>query len=96
MRYSAQVNELQRAGRVPDVPRMALEDPASSLSPYQVANAGTWLEIGEHWRVSAHVSNVFDRRYNTAYYSGPEVGAPFNIAGVNRPREWVLGFSARF
>jgi len=64
--------------------------------PYQVANAGTWLEIGEHWRVSTHVSNVFDRRYNTAYYSGPEVGAPFNIAGINRPREWVLGFSARY
>jgi outer membrane receptor protein involved in Fe transport len=54
------------------------------------------LEIGEHWRVLGHVSNVFDKRYNTAYYSGPEVGAPFNIAGINRPREWVVGFSARY
>jgi iron complex outermembrane receptor protein len=64
--------------------------------PYQVANAGTWLEIGEHWRVSGHVTNVFDRRYNTAYYSGAEVGAPFNIAGINRPREWILSLSARY
>jgi iron complex outermembrane recepter protein len=64
--------------------------------PYKIANAGTWLEIGEHWRVSGHVTNVFDKRYNTAYYSGAEVGAPFNIAGINRPREWVLGFTARY
>jgi iron complex outermembrane receptor protein len=64
--------------------------------PYRIANAGAWLEIGEHWRVLGHVSNVFDRRYNTAYYSGAEVGAPFNIAGINRPREWILGFSARY
>jgi iron complex outermembrane receptor protein len=64
--------------------------------PYQIANAGTWLEIGEHWRILGHVNNVFDRRYNTAYYSGAEVGAPFNIAGINRPRECILGFSARY
>jgi iron complex outermembrane receptor protein len=64
--------------------------------PYQVANAGLWLEIGEHWRVSGHVANIFDRKYNTVYYSGTEVGAPFNIAGINRPREWILSLSARY
>jgi iron complex outermembrane recepter protein len=64
--------------------------------PYQIVNAGTWLDIGDHWRVSGHVSNVFDKRYNTAYYGGAEVGAPFNIAGINRPREWIVGISARY
>jgi iron complex outermembrane receptor protein len=64
--------------------------------PYQIVNAGTWLEIGDHWRVSGHVCNVFDKRYNTAYYEGTEVGAPFNIAGINRPREWIVGISARY
>jgi iron complex outermembrane receptor protein len=73
-------------------------DPQNDVQqrPYNIANAGTWLEIGEHWRVFGHVANIFDRRYNTAYYSGPEVGAPFNIAGINRPREWIVGFSARY
>jgi iron complex outermembrane recepter protein len=64
--------------------------------PYQVANAGAWLEIGEHWRVLGHVTNIFDRKYNTTYYSGSEIGAPFNVAGINRPREWILSLSARY
>src|SRR5258708_14993561 len=35
---------------------------------YQIANAGTWLEIGEHWRVLGHGNNIFDRRYHNDFY----------------------------
>jgi hypothetical protein len=40
--------------------------------------------------------NVFDVRYNTFYADGSETGAPYNIAGINRPRQWLVNLNARF
>src|SRR3984885_13463740 len=57
-------------------------------NPYQLLNLGARLE-GEHWSVSAHVSNLTDTRYNTAYISAAELQAPFNVAGIGAPRLWT-------
>jgi outer membrane receptor protein involved in Fe transport len=51
---------------------------------------------GSKWTVSGHVSNVFDKLYNTAFISAPELGAPFGAAGVGRPRLWTAGFTYRW
>jgi len=63
---------------------------------YQVVNAGVSLDVGKHWSAGAHLMNVFDVRYNTFYVNGPEIGAPYNIAGINRPRQWLVNLNARF
>ena len=56
-------------------------------NPYQLLNLGARLE-SDHWTVSAHVSNLTDTRYNTAYISAAELQAPFNVAGIGVPRLW--------
>jgi len=63
---------------------------------YQVVNAGVSLDVGKHWSAGAHLMNVFDVRYNTFYADGSETGAPYNIAGINRPRQWLVNLNARF
>jgi iron complex outermembrane receptor protein len=63
---------------------------------YQVVNAGVSLDVGKHWSAGAHLMNVFDVRYNTFYANGAELGAPYNIAGINRPRQWLVNLNARF
>ncbi len=63
---------------------------------YQVVNAGVSLDVGKHWSAGAHLMNVFDVRYNTFYVNGSEIGAPYNIAGINRPRQWLVNLNARF
>src|SRR5271166_3277327 len=63
---------------------------------YQVVNAGISLDVGKHWSAGAHLMNVFDQRYNTFYIDGSESGAPYNIAGINRPRQWLVSLNARF
>jgi iron complex outermembrane recepter protein len=63
---------------------------------YQVVNAGVSLDVGKHWSAGAHLMNVFDVRYNTFYVDGAEIGAPYNIAGINRPRQWLVNLNARF
>jgi len=63
---------------------------------YQVVNAGVSLDVGKHWSAGAHLMNVFDVRYNTFYVDGSETGAPYNIAGINRPRQWLVNLNARF
>lgn len=65
-------------------------------TPYHVADAAVWLEVGRHWRIEGHVTNLFDVKYNTAYYNSADLGAPYNVAGINRPREWFLGLTARY
>jgi iron complex outermembrane receptor protein len=65
-------------------------------SPYQVVDLGVSLDIGKRWSLGAHVMNLFDERYNTFYADASETGAPFNVAGINRPRQWVLSLDARF
>jgi iron complex outermembrane receptor protein len=64
--------------------------------PYQIVGAGVSLDIGRHFSVGAHVSNLFDVRYNTLYSDLSESGAPYNIAGINGPRRWVVSVTARY
>jgi iron complex outermembrane receptor protein len=63
---------------------------------YQVVNAGVSLDLGKHWSTGAHLMDVFDVKYNTFYADGSETGAPYNIAGINRPRQWLLSLGARY
>lgn len=56
-------------------------------NPYQLLNLGARLE-DTHWSVSAHVSNVTNQLYNTAFISAAELQAPFNVAGIGQPRLW--------
>ena len=63
---------------------------------YQVVNAGVSLDFGKHWSAGAHLMNVFDVKYNTFYADGSETGAPYNIAGINRPRQWLVNLHARY
>jgi outer membrane receptor protein involved in Fe transport len=65
-------------------------------SHYQVVNPGLSLDIGNHWTVRAHVENVFDVRYNTFYAAAAETASPFNVAGINRPRQWFVGVTGRY
>ncbi len=64
--------------------------------PYEIVNAGVSLDIGKRWSLAAHVSNLFDKKYNTFYAAASETGAPFNVAGINRPRQWVVSLAAHF
>jgi iron complex outermembrane receptor protein len=62
---------------------------------HQLVNLGLRLE-GAQWSVSGHVSNVFNKLYNTEYVSAAEVQAPFNVAGIGRPRLWTIDLSYRW
>jgi len=62
---------------------------------YQLVNLGLRLE-GAKWSVGAHVSNVFDKLYNTEFASAAEVQAPFNVAGIGRPRLWTVALNYRW
>jgi iron complex outermembrane recepter protein len=56
---------------------------------HQTVNAGLRLE-GTHWSVEGHVANVFNKLYNTEFVSAAELQAPFNVAGISRPRLWTV------
>jgi iron complex outermembrane receptor protein len=62
---------------------------------HQLVNLGVRLE-GAQWSVAAHVSNVFNKLYNTEFISAAEVQAPFNVAGIGRPRLWTVTLSYRY
>jgi iron complex outermembrane recepter protein len=62
---------------------------------HQLVNLGLRLE-GAKWTVAAHVSNLFDKLYNTEFVSAAEVQAPFNVAGIGRPRLWTVALSYRW
>jgi iron complex outermembrane receptor protein len=62
---------------------------------HQLVNLGVRLE-GDRWTVAAHVSDVFNKLYNTAFVSAAEVQAPFNVAGIGRPRLWTVTLSYRW
>jgi iron complex outermembrane receptor protein len=62
---------------------------------HQLVNLGIRLE-GAKWSVAGHVSNVFNKLYNTEYVSAAEVQAPFNVAGIGRPRLWTINLSYRW
>lgn len=60
--------------------------------PYQILNVGTRLE-SQQWTLSAHVSNLTDRRYNIAWISAAELGAPFNSGEIAPPRLWTVALA---
>jgi outer membrane receptor protein involved in Fe transport len=62
---------------------------------YQVVNFGLRFGKGP-WEASAHVFNALDERYNTVWISGPELGAPFNVGGIGRPRLYTMQFTYKF
>jgi len=62
---------------------------------HQIVNLGVRLE-GGHWSVNGHVSNAFNKLYNTEYISAAEVQAPFNVAGIGRPRLWTIALNYRW
>ena len=62
---------------------------------HQTVNAGIRVE-GAQWSVSGHVSNVFDKLYNTEFISAAELQAPFNVAGISRPRLWTVALTYRW
>lgn len=62
---------------------------------YSLVNAGVHLQVG-NWTVRVHGSNLLNTMYNTAFISAAEVGAPFNVAGIGRPRSWVVSFKYDF
>lgn len=62
---------------------------------YQLVNVGARVEAGR-WEISANLTNATDEGFHTAYYTGSEVGAPFDIAGRGQPRTWVVRLTGRF
>ncbi len=64
-------------------------------TPYQILNLGARLEQGS-WTLAAHVFNLGDARYNTTFASAAEIQAPFNVAGIGRPRLWSLSLTYRY
>jgi iron complex outermembrane receptor protein len=62
---------------------------------HQLVNLGVRLE-GAQWSIAGHVSNVFNKLYNTEFVSAAEVQAPFNVAGIGRPRLWTITLSYRY
>lgn len=62
---------------------------------YQLTNVGIRWEIS-NLELSAHVSNIFNAEHNTAFISASELGAPFDVAGIGRPRLWSVKASYRF
>lgn len=53
---------------------------------YNIANVGAHLAIGEHWEINITAQNVFNTRYNTIFFYGPALGAPYDVAKLGRPR----------
>jgi len=62
---------------------------------YHLVNLSSWVERGI-WRLSAGVTNLTQTEYNTIYGVAADVGAPFNIARINRPREFLVTGSVHF
>jgi iron complex outermembrane recepter protein len=62
---------------------------------YHVVNLSSSVEHSI-WKVSASVTNLTQTEYNTIYWPAADVGAPFNIARVNRPRWFLVDVAVRF
>jgi iron complex outermembrane recepter protein len=62
---------------------------------YQLMNMSASVEHSI-WKVSASVTNLTQAEYNTIYSPAADVGAPFNIARVGRPRWFLVNGSVRF
>jgi iron complex outermembrane receptor protein len=62
---------------------------------YQIMNMSASVEHSI-WKVSASVTNLTQAQYNTVYWPAADVGAPFNIARIGRPRWFLVNGSVRF
>jgi iron complex outermembrane receptor protein len=62
---------------------------------HQTVNTGIRLE-GMRWSVEGHVANVFNKLYNTEFISAAELQAPFNVAGISRPRMYTVSLKYRW
>jgi iron complex outermembrane recepter protein len=62
---------------------------------YQVMNLSAFVEHSI-WKISASVTNLTQTEYNTIYWPAADVGAPFNIARIDRPRWFLINGSVRF
>lgn len=72
-------------------------DPQDSAKqrPYTLIDLSARLAT-ERWEISAHVSNLGKTRYNTIYSPSYDIGAPFNVAHIGRPREWFVTGTVHF
>ena len=68
---------------------------AAYQQAYQLVNMAVWLGNGP-WKVTANVTNLTQTQYNTYFQTAADVGAPFNIARVGRPRWFTVDASVRF
>ncbi len=66
-------------------------DPQDSAKqrPYTLVDLGVRLST-TRWELSGHVSNLGRTRFNTIYAPSYDIGAPFNVAHINRPREFFV------
>jgi outer membrane receptor protein involved in Fe transport len=70
-------------------------DTSRRQESYQLVNLSARLEM-KNWELSAHVSNLFDRKYNTEYYTAAEVGASTDIAAIGAPRLATVELTVKF
>lgn len=68
---------------------------AAYQQAYHLVNMSTWLEHGI-WKVTASVTNLNQAEFNTVYWVAADVGAPYNIARINRPREFIVSATVKF
>jgi iron complex outermembrane receptor protein len=68
---------------------------AAYQEAYHLVNMSAWLEHSI-WKVTASVTNLTQTEYNTVYWPAADVGAPYNIARINRPREFIVSGTVRF
>jgi outer membrane receptor protein involved in Fe transport len=68
---------------------------AAYQQAYHLVNLSSWVDRGI-WKVTASVTNLTQTEYNTIYWTAADVGAPFNIARINRPREFIVSSAVRF
>lgn len=62
---------------------------------YELVNVGARLEL-KRWEISAALTNAFDKEFHTAYYTGAEVGAPYDVASLGPTRTWTIKLTGRF
>jgi len=68
---------------------------AAKQEAYQLLNMSAYVDHA-NWRISASLTNATQTNYNTVFWPAADVGAPFNIARINRPRWFLMSATARF
>jgi iron complex outermembrane receptor protein len=68
---------------------------AAYQKAYDLVNLSAWVEHSI-WKISANVTNLTNTEYNTYFQTAADVGAPFNIARIGRPRWFTVSGSVRF